>query len=33
LSAAYESQINQLITTINLTWSDAYVPHFRLCKV
>ena len=29
LSVAYESQI---ITTISLTWSDAYAPHFIMCK-
>jgi len=29
MSVAYESQI---ITTNSLTWSDAYAPHFRMCK-
>jgi len=29
MSVAYRSQISQPITTISLTWSDAYVPHFR----
>jgi len=24
---------NHLITAISLTWSDAYPPHFRMCKV
>jgi len=33
LSVAYKSQINQLITTISLTWYNAYAPHFGMFKV
>jgi len=29
LSVAYESEINQPITAISLTYSDAYAPRFR----